>query len=425
VTARAVAVIAERCEPYSVRGTVITEDLRSATHANLAGMLAVLSEGRAVERSDLSVPMASGRRRAEQGVPLESVLHAFRLGAQELQGALVARARRRSAAELACYLEAAPVVFEVEDAFLGSVADGYRLAEDAVRHSGSLLRREDVDALLNGSAAASGTLAECAERLGLPAEGPYVVVVCGRDLSPRHATSARDACAAHGFPGAWRSLVRTEVGVIALGRAPVARLLECLRPAVAGPAGVSGVIDSLREVPEAYRLAGVAQRTATPRDPVAWLDDVLVEAVLAAHPGLAERLAARTLGPVLALRAADRDVLLETLQVWYDCDTSAALAAGRLYCHRNTVVKRLHRVEQLTGTSFDRLDGFVAGYLSLAALRLLGGPGDLRVRRASGKASTSGSAASEGAGRTAAAPNAPGASHPTWTERAWPRGSTR
>ncbi|MCP9953498.1 PucR family transcriptional regulator [Actinomadura madurae] len=67
-----------------------------------------------------------------------------------------------------------------------------------------------------------------------------------------------------------------------------------------------------------------------------------------------------------------RDALLATLETWLECEGSAARAADRLFCHRNTVLNRLRKIEQLTGRTLARPGDLVELVLALSALRLHG-----------------------------------------------------
>jgi DNA-binding PucR family transcriptional regulator len=87
------------------------------------------------------------------------------------------------------------------------------------------------------------------------------------------------------------------------------------------------------------------------------------------------------LSPVLGLHAVERDLLLTTLAAWLECDGSARRAAVRLYCHRNAVVNRLHRLEQLAQRSLARPRDLVELTLALDALQLCR-PHCARTRRA-------------------------------------------
>jgi DNA-binding PucR family transcriptional regulator len=80
----------------------------------------------------------------------------------------------------------------------------------------------------------------------------------------------------------------------------------------------------------------------------------------------------RLLGRVADLARGEQEMLLTTLRIWLECGGNASAAARQLYCHRNTVRNRLHRLEALSGQSLSDPHG-VAG-LSIAAqgVRLLG-----------------------------------------------------
>lgn len=94
---------------------------------------------------------------------------------------------------------------------------------------------------------------------------------------------------------------------------------------------------------------------------------------MATQPDLAAHLREIVLGPVLALEPAERDTLLRTLRVWLDCAGSTAAAAERLYCHRNTVLNRLRRLEHLTGRKLAHPRQALELALAVEAVRLEAG----------------------------------------------------
>ncbi|MFD6415668.1 helix-turn-helix domain-containing protein [Streptomyces sp. NPDC060194] len=97
--------------------------------------------------------------------------------------------------------------------------------------------------------------------------------------------------------------------------------------------------------------------------------DVLA-ALVAGRPEAASRLVAEVLGPLRALPEAECALLLATLDAWLSADGSAAGAAARLGCHRNTVANRLRRLERATARSVTRPRDLAELTLALAALRL-------------------------------------------------------
>ena len=139
---------------------------------------------------------------------------------------------------------------------------------------------------------------------------------------------------------------------------------------------MSPAVDGLAEVDVAHRLAETALRALPTGGPaVAELDTRLPGALLVTAPDLAARLVRRALGGVLDLDSDEGTVLLATLRAWLDTGGSAGQTAARLYCHRNTVLNRLRRVEGLTDRSLERVDDLVEWSLALLALDVLPGGG--------------------------------------------------
>ncbi|BFO18839.1 hypothetical protein SHKM778_52270 [Streptomyces sp. KM77-8] len=92
---------------------------------------------------------------------------------------------------------------------------------------------------------------------------------------------------------------------------------------------------------------------------------------MVSSPELGAALVERLLGPLAHLEPADAEVLLDTLATWLACDGSAQRASRRLYCHRNTVLNRLRRYEQLTGRSLSRPTDLTETTLALTARNFL------------------------------------------------------
>ena len=65
------------------------------------------------------------------------------------------------------------------------------------------------------------------------------------------------------------------------------------------------------------------------------------------------------------LNSKDREVLLETLRIYYESDMNLTQTAQKLYIHKNTVQHRFKRIEELTGFSVHTADGFLTLRLCL------------------------------------------------------------
>jgi hypothetical protein len=167
-----VGVIVAREAPYGPRGIVVIGDLRGTVRANLTGMLAVLAGTGTVGDGELSVPRSTGRRRAQQAVPLEAVLRAYSLAGQSLMSALLARAQQRSPEELAAFLEVATTALDVVDRYSQAVVDSYRQTEAESQRHTAQRQQAMFDALLEGRGADPAVQAEAAALLGLPPVGP-------------------------------------------------------------------------------------------------------------------------------------------------------------------------------------------------------------------------------------------------------------
>jgi hypothetical protein len=353
---------------YSAPGLPSPADVRASCRDNLRRVLQVLT-GTGEPHGDLfDAPHGTGRARAEQGVPLESVLHAYRLGFRTIWEGLVEQARTQggSVEEL---VGAATEVWEVVHRFSSEVADAYRATESEIVRRDDRHRHALIDALLDGRGMQRSLAADAAAALDLPEHGRFAVVVLDGTEGSGTAAAALEG---QGLRSAWRGRAGREVGLVLVGSGTPAEVTAALAAVPGARAGVSPAVEGLADVAVAARLAETALRALPPSEAgVAELDARLPGALLVTAPDLAARLVARALGGVLALEGDERDVLLETLRVWLDTGGSAGQTAARLYCHRNTVLNRLRRLEALTGRCLERVEDVVEWSLALLALDVL------------------------------------------------------
>ncbi len=345
---RLTVMVLQREPAYAERGMV--DELRSACRINLERGVQVLARRvpGGVDPKELSRTI--GRRRARQGVPLESVLRAYRLGGRVIWESLLQVSRCRFDGSYdAALLDAASSVWRVNDGSSAVVVEAYR-TEELRMHSHDLGRRHAVlDGLIEGRGSDPAFLREAATVLGMAETGPLLCVVAPVDPADEGPLrSPQEALAALGLAAMWFVRPQDEVGLVALGVRPARAVVEALRPCAAGRVGVSPELDGLGAVDTGYRMALTAARTL--RGPgVAVLDDRLPEALLVDSPELAPRLVDTVLGRLLDLPAADRDTLLGTLEELLASGGSPTHAATALFCHRNTVIYRMRRIEAATG----------------------------------------------------------------------------
>ncbi|MER7727326.1 helix-turn-helix domain-containing protein [Streptomyces sp. NPDC096323] len=341
-----------------------------------------------------------GEARAEQGLPLDAVLHAFRMGGAMVWQELVDDTARRHPEDIRLLVHVAADVWNFVDEHCGVVADAYRQTERRLAWRRENRQRLMTAALLDGTAQIA-ELPDAAAMLGLPEHGRYAVLAVATARRAPHGTAQPPMTLPAGTDALWHPGPDAEFAILPLSRGegpalPLAPLtgsaeggegppaavdgdteLAALAAQLSAPpgarVGISSVVDGLAAVGDARRLAETALRACPAGGGVVLLDEQLPAALVVSSPGLGSALAARVLGPLDRLDPADRDVIIETLTAWLDSDGSAQRAGTRLYCHRNTVLNRLRRFEQLTGRCLTRPSDAVEVSLALAARRLLAG----------------------------------------------------
>ena len=327
---------------------------------------------------DLSAPRRTGRRRAAQGAPLAMVLSAYRIGFAYMWDCVVTEAERSGLVSATELVRIASDVWTLNEMFTTEMTSSYR---DAMTEQ--ILRRDQersalVEALVSGGVADTATVWEAADLLALPYQGSFVVVAAEPPTLARHALpNIESRLRDRGIGSAWRLLPDLHVGIVSL-RTPNAleRMVDMVRPVVTTRVGVSPVYEGLEKTAQAMHLARIAMASIAPGDPhLCVFDDAPVPALIASAPTASYRLMSNVLGPLLTISAAEREMLLQTLDVYFAAG-SIAEAGKRLYCHRNTVRHRLIRIEQLTGRSVDHPLGAVELYIAIQTMLRLPKPGE-------------------------------------------------
>lgn len=333
-------------EPAYHDGPLPYAEHRAQVHRNLTQILASL----AGEADSEEPARSSGRIKAELGVPLESLLHAYRLGGIHIWNGLLARSPGGDPAEL---LRLSTEVWSIIDRYSNIAVESYRQVVDEQRRQDEQQRRSMLLALLEGTALAAER--DAARRvLRLPERAGYLVVVTelGRsrnDPVPWSPEPAGAAPTAH-----WTQTADEHLGLLVLaaegGSADTA--LAAIAAAARSRIGVSAPFGTVDAARTALRQARLALRTLAPGSiAIAHHGDAPLDALLAARHGESGELAETVLGELLTLPADDAELLLETLETWFGVGGSNSATATRLHCHRNTVLNRLSRIAELTGRS--------------------------------------------------------------------------
>jgi hypothetical protein len=356
---------------YRRQQGVPADDLWQSCRHNLLHILTQLAGDAPLE---VEAARATGRRRAEQGVPLPAILHAYRIGGRYVWDTLVAHAEDNDAAREALFRTAGDVWTIIDD-YSEALIEAYReTIADQARHN-LQVRNAALTNLLDGDPGDGSRLWESAAMLNLPHQATFVVVAAETPHAGAEALPGVDeTLRRHHIASAWLLETERQVGVIAV-RPPITVTKVChyIAPLAHGRVGVSEPYTHLDESAAALRQARIASVAATPgtcelirheQHPIAVL--------LASTPELGRNVASAVLGSVLALPAPDRDALLSTMRAWFAENGSPSATAARLHMHRNTVRYRLRRVETLTGRSFAEPTAVGELHLALESTRIFG-----------------------------------------------------
>jgi hypothetical protein len=338
-----------RSEVPIYQDVVDAAEHRMSVHANVEYVLGGLLGG---DIGDLAAPMATGRARAAQGLPLVEMLAAYRLGFDGMWHELVAVARTLPEATDATLVDLAGEMFALHSRYADASVRGYRdeyreIVRTTAREHGAL-----VEAVLAGPTS-KGALWEVAQALRLPVDGHFLVVTAesvdmGHDPLPR----IEPALSALDVSSVWRLQPEQSVGVIALRRTTqTSSVLHTLTHHALARIGVSPMFTELRQAPRALHLARLAMEHQAPGRRVEQFRDSPLSVLLASAPDTAMETARSVLGGLLELRHEDRDLLITTLLTWLEVGGSAKAAGAALFCHPNTVRYRLHRIEKVTRRS--------------------------------------------------------------------------
>jgi hypothetical protein len=300
-------------------------------------------------------PAAYGRMRAEERVPLEVVLHAYRVAWAELWSGLLATVAEGELSN-EDLLSASTEFFWMADDYAGRMLAAYR------KRARELLVREEaersatLEGVFSGYLHGSEALWEAAALLNLPYEGRFVVVAAAPPTAGRAALpEIKQALERARITSAWRLAPDVETGIVSLRAADsITTLIDELRRRRGVRAGISAPFTLLAGTPHALHLARLVLGTL-PEGAAATkqFDDSPIAALLAASPETAGELHKSVFGSLIQLPAEDLETLLLTLSTWFDVGGSMTDAAKRLYVHPNTIRYRLRRVQTQTGRSLE------------------------------------------------------------------------
>ncbi|MCF2533873.1 PucR family transcriptional regulator [Yinghuangia soli] len=369
------AVIAERAAArlldeitYYGNPMLVPADLADSAHLALETAIESLaSPGRFTDSGAYAWQL--GARRAAEGVPLLVLLHSYRIGAALLWESLVEASLRDAPDQAQQMIYAAADYWRYIDRDTTLLIAGHRRGQAALPADEGRKRLPVLKALLRGHSDPVDVSA-ASVALELPLTGRYAVARL-EGARPRAADAALLG-EVEGIAMHWCPYDEGQVVVALLEDHSLEEFATVLELSSFARCGVGSVVGGLAELGRARELAELAMRACRRDGELVLFDRRMSAGFMISRPDLAGAIARRVLGPVLDLDDADRTLLLNTLEAWLDCDGSNDRAGALLYCHRNTVLNRMHRLERLTGRSLDRPRDLVDLALALEAHRLVG-----------------------------------------------------
>lgn len=155
------------------------------------------------------------------------------------------------------------------------------------------------------------------------------------------------------------------------------RLREHLRaefPRVRLVSGLSGPAETLADWPRVHRQAVQAMQLASrlQLDSVVEFDHLGVFQLLTQLEDLpaVRRFCEQVIGPLANYDLQHRSTMVDTLSAYFNHNGNISQTAESLYIHRNTLLYRLDRIQELTGQDLDQADARLALHLALKLWQL-------------------------------------------------------
>ncbi len=363
--------IQQNIEVYRSGDLVPEDDLYESCRANLEFMFRHLAHEPML---DLEAPRRTGRRRADQRVPLALVQNAFRNSFECMWQMIVAAAAETESVSDADLVSIAGEIWTFHDTFTSAMMNAFNETVALL-----MLRRDQersalVEAVLQGGMGDAKTVHDAANLLALPYQGTFAVVAADAPGLAQHALpNVEPVLRARDIGSAWRLTPDLHLGIVSMrSTAGMAELVDVLRSLATSRVGVSPSFSRLDQTPHALHLARNALAAGTAgAAAVTVFDDSPLPMLVVSAPTTAAAISRKILGPILELTDTDRELLITTMAVYFEVDGSASQAAERLHCHPNTVRYRLRRIEKLSGRSFERKLDSAELYIALNALKQL------------------------------------------------------
>lgn len=311
--------------------------LAEAIRGNVGRALTALRDLRAPTPVELEQAAAIGRERAEQGLTVDAVLHAYRISITAVWSRFGELARERGA-DVSSVLAFSETLWVWADAVMDVVGAAHREVELEQAREEQQRRDAFLLALLTG-ALDPAELRRDSATFGLDAD---------RTFTPFRARSTSGGALSHavalalaGDDGLSMTLDRDLAGI-------ATRTPRQARGVVAGV----GPAARLEALPAAFAMASRALQTAVAfgQEGAFELADLSIRPAILADDALGDAFVARYLEPLAGLGRLGTE-LEATLRAWFDQEMRVEETARVLHLHPNTLRHRLRRFEAATGAT--------------------------------------------------------------------------
>ena len=381
VVERAQEAIWNAVAAYPRSGTDLADDVRDAVRINVTTLANVLSQSREIKRDELDGIRRVGARRADQGIPLDDVLHAYRTVSRVCWDVLAEECRAQDNDALEATIELAEAVLRYTDEISTAVAEAYAKAQRRIVREQEGARREFLSELLYGTDTPPDELLGRAHAFGYDLTLGYLALVgVGPESSQgREAVVASAVAASSGRATADPIILQKAEHTIALlpveQSADVSAVPDKLaaelggkwRFGVGGPdLGLDGIRKAYLEAKEALEVGVALELDGN----VYRFEDVLMYHFLRIDHALVDRFVDQMLGPLIDYDARRKGELLKTLEMYFKADGSVKLAGEMLFAHPHTVTYRIKQIQRLTGWSLREPEDKLRLQLAVRAYRL-------------------------------------------------------
>ena len=317
---------------------LLESQIAEVSRRNIELFFRSILEGGGPREAELEPFRASAKDRAAEGMPLEDLLAAYRLGGRVGWRAMGEAARPD---ERDALLLGAELTMDYVDRVSAIVAQTYLEERQALVSEEERRLRELLDAVLAG-APLTGGLREMAERLGFQSAERLRAFAQRLPGSP-----AREHAAAAAALRQAGMLALTEGDRVA-GLAPAGAEARDFPVgtgllALSAPTQTAGLAEAMDEARLLVDL-GAREGSTGVIDPA----DHVAELLLARSPRVGRTLHRRVLGALEAYADRRGSDLLGTLQTFVACGLDRRRSAQALHIHPNTLDYRLRRAQELT-----------------------------------------------------------------------------